>query len=134
MHPEKIFSVYRILSIILMIFIAANAIIAGVLFIIDPNGQMMGMSTDYLKYAPFRNYLIPGIILLIVNGLFNIWATIKTFNKSKYHPIYIMLQGVLLSGWIIVQMLMVRDVNILHAIMISIGIMLIFMGYRLNSK
>lgn len=123
---------YRNTSIFLLIFTGINAIIAGFLFIIAPSGNKMGMSTEYLKNSPFSSYLIPGIILFLVNGVLNLISAFMTIKKHQLYPLLIILQGILLTGWIFVQVLMVRDFNILHFVMGSIGITLIICGFNLK--
>lgn len=123
---------YRNTSIFLLIFTGINAIIAGFLFIIAPSGNKMGMTTEYLKNSPFSSYLIPGIILFLVNGVLNLISAFMTIKKHQLYPLLIILQGILLTGWIFVQVLMVRDFNILHFVMGSIGITLIICGFNLK--
>ena len=72
----------RLTSISLLLLTAINATVAGVLFIIDPSGHGMGMSVSYIKDSPFTSYLIPGIVLLIVNGFLNFIADISYLRKS----------------------------------------------------
>jgi hypothetical protein len=124
----------RIMSIFLLFLTGINAIIAGLLFIIDPSGQKMGMSTSYLSHSPFSTFIIPGIILFVVNGLLNIVVAIYCLNKYKYYPILIIIQGLMLSGWIIIQVLLVKDFNTLHLIMLSIGAILLANGFILKVK
>jgi len=51
------------MAIVLLFFIAIRALAAGYSFIVEPSGKGVGISTDYLKpTAPFKNYLIPGIV------------------------------------------------------------------------
>ncbi len=57
----------RYSSISLLLLTAVNATVAGVLFILDPSGHKMGMSVSYIENSPFNSYLIPGIVLAIVN-------------------------------------------------------------------
>lgn len=92
----------------------------------------MGMSISYLSNSPFLNYLIPGITLLIVNGLMNVIVAILTIRKYKYFASLIIIQGLLLSGWIIIQVIFVRDFNGLHFSMLSIGVGLITLGVILR--
>jgi hypothetical protein len=124
----------RIIAIILLSLTGINAIIAGLLFIIDPSGEKMGMLVNYLKHSPFQTFLIPGITLFIVNGIMNCIAAIAIIKKHTYFPELILLQGLLLSGWIIVQVMMVSDFNWLHALMLTIGILLLCLGMILKFK
>ena len=129
---QKHFGKLKKVSIILLFFTGVNAIIAGTLFMIDPTGSKMGMSTAYLSNAPFANFLIPGITLFVVNGLMNVLTAILTLKNFKRFPSLILLQGLLLSGWIIMQVIWVRDFNGLHFTMLFIGLVLIVMGMLLK--
>ena len=131
---QKHFRKLKTASIILLFFTGVNAIIAGTLFMIDPTGSKMGMSTAYLSNAPFANFLIPGITLFVVNGLMNVLTAILTLKNFKRFPSLILLQGLLLSGWIIIQVIWVRDFNGLHFTMLFIGLVLIILGLLLRGK
>jgi hypothetical protein len=61
---------FRIIAIILLFIVALNALAAGYSFITDPSGNGLGSTTSYIrKSAPFKNFLIPGIFLFIINGI-----------------------------------------------------------------
>jgi hypothetical protein len=72
--------------------------------------------------------------LFVVNGLMNIIVAILSIKKYKYFPFLIIIQGLLLSGWIIIQVKFVRDFNSLHFLMLSIGFTLILLGFVLKRK
>lgn len=127
----------RFISIFLLLLTAINATVAGVLFIIDPSGDMMGMTAAYIKHSPFSSYLIPGIVLLIMNGLLNFIAAYFAFKKRPFAWSLIVIQGILLSGWIVIQVMMVKDISLLHIIMFTIGTILTISGFllfQLNRK
>lgn len=131
---KKLFQISRVVSICLLFLTGINAIIAGVLFIIDPTGNKMGMSTAYLAQSPFTNFLIPGITLFVVNGLMNVIVAVLSIKKHKYYPILTIIQGLLLAGWIIIQVILVNDINVLHLTMLSIGIILMIFGLILKGQ
>jgi hypothetical protein len=131
---NKLFPFLRISSIVLLFLTGINALIAGILFIIDPTGGKMGMSISYLSHSPFTTFLIPGITLFIVNGLLNVNAAVYSIKKSRHFPILIIIQGLLLSGWILIQVILVRDFNMLHFSMLSIGIILLVLGIILKHQ
>jgi hypothetical protein len=84
--PEMSFArIIRILAILLMILTGINAIIAGLLFMISPSGEMMGMTVEYLKYSPFKSFFLPGLILLSVNGLMNFYSAYLCWRKLPKH-------------------------------------------------
>lgn len=128
----KLFTISRIVAISLLFFTGINALIAGFLFIIDPTGQSIGMSISYLSNSPFNSFLIPGIVLFTINGLMNIVTAILCLKNYKHYSSLISIQGLLLSGWILIQVLLVRDFNILHFSMLMIGFVLIILGITIN--
>jgi hypothetical protein len=121
----------RIISISLLLLTAINAAVAGVLFIIDPSGHGMGMNVSYIKDSPFNSYLIPGIVLLIVNGLLNFIAAYFVFKERPFASLWVIAQGILLIGWIVIQVIMVKDISMLHIIMFTIGMILTMSGFLL---
>jgi hypothetical protein len=122
----------RIISIILLFIIALNALAAGYSFIVDPSGKAIGISTDYIRHSPFDSFLIPGIVLFIANGLLGLVAAIVAIRKGRYYQDLIVLQGLILTAWIIVQIIMVRDFNWMHGTCLLIGYLLIRYGNRLR--
>jgi hypothetical protein len=121
----------RLTSISLLLLTAINATVAGVLFIVDPSGHGMGMNVSYIMDSPFNTYLIPGLVLLIVNGLLNFIAAYFVFRKKPFASFWVIAQGILLSGWIVIQVIMVKDISMLHIIMFTIGMILTMSGFLL---
>lgn len=122
----------RIGAITLLLIVAINALVAGYLFIKDPSGSGLQIAVSTLRYSPFSNFLIPGIILFTVNGVFNLIVAMAALFKLKHYPTLIAWQGVLLIGWIVIQIIMLRDINLLHIILTVIGFTLFSIGNRLN--
>ena len=127
----------NIIASALLLFNGIGAIYGGLNLIIHPDGHSIQLSSEWLKHTPFQDYLIPGIVLLIANGLFSILAFIfLLFNHRKY-PWLVTAQGIILAGWIVIQMLMIQTVYFLHIILGSVGLALIIIGgllIKLNSK
>lgn len=58
------------LLLILMLFQGLSGLAGGIGLILDPTGASMRIPLNWLNQSPFENYLIPGIILLTVLGIF----------------------------------------------------------------
>ena len=124
----------RIIAIVLMMATALNALAAGYSFMVDPSGAGLGMSTSFIQNSPFTDFFIPGIILFIFNGLTNIFTSIIAIRKGKDYSLLISLQGLILLGWIIIQLTMVEIFHPLHLIMGIIGAFLIIIGVSLTNQ
>ena len=61
---------------------AAGAIGGGIGLVRDPV-KNIGMSISLLEGTPFEDYLIPGLILLIVVGLFSLFVFAGLLLRSK---------------------------------------------------
>jgi len=66
--------------IFLLGFLSIGAIFGGLAFMISPGGDLIKMPLSNLGSSPFKNFLIPGIILFSILGVFPafmIYALIK---------------------------------------------------------
>ncbi len=124
----------RIIVITLLVFTGLNALIAGFLFMYDSSGDMMGLNTDYIGQSPFSNYFWPGLVLFMFNGLLNLFVAYWSIKKGRYYAMAVIIQGIVLMGWILVQVIMVHEINTLHTVMFSIGSILFLLGVWINKQ
>ena len=124
----------RIMAIALLILTGLNALAVGTAFMVKPSGRGMRMTTDYLKYSPFRDFFFPGLLLFTFIGLFSVVVAFLTVKKISCHALLVVLQRWILTGCIIIQVLLVRDLNLLHIIFLIIGMSLIFIGSVLSGQ
>ncbi|AGK52367.1 hypothetical protein [Bacillus sp. 1NLA3E] len=74
------------LLIFLQLFLGVGAIFGGSVFVIEPSGDLINMPISLLEQTPFSNFLIPGIILLVVLGIIPTiisFALIKKWEWNK---------------------------------------------------
>ena len=72
------------------------------------DGEPWQMQQSLLRYSPFHSYLVPGIILFCAIGLLSslvLWITLK---KKPGYVWWIVAQGCILLGWIVVEVLVLR--------------------------
>jgi len=122
----------RIISVVLLCFVAVNAVAAGSLFIVDPSGSKLGMGLDWLKYSPFEDFLIPGIVLFVFNGLLNILAASGVLFNWRHYSDLVIIQGMVLMSWIMLQVILLQDINLLHYLFAVIGFVLMVCGIRIQ--
>ena len=116
------------MTIILLFLVGLNALAAGYSFMAEPSGKDIGISTDYLKDSPFENYFVPGLVLFCFNGVLSMLTAILAIKQWRYYPQLIVVQGCILLGWIMIQVAMVKDFNLLHFVCAAIGIVLLMSG------
>lgn len=119
----------KIVSVVMLLFNGIGAFYGGLGLITDPTGDKIQLAQHYLNNTPFSNYLIPGIILLVVNGVFSFITIGSIILKYNKFYIFLIIQGILLTGWLAVQLILIRTFYApMHIPLISIGILLIISG------
>ena len=126
------YRIFRVIAIILLLFNAISALFGGWVLISDPSGETLEMPLRFLEHSPFENFLAPGIILFITNGLFSLLFAVMAFLKFMNYSWLVIFQGFILVGWLIIQIIMIRDFyGPLHVLYFSVGILLIATGWIL---
>ena len=123
----------RSLAIALLIFNGTGALYGGSSLIAYPDGSGMQLSLSLLAHTPFHDYLIPGIVLLVSNGLYSIAVLATTIKQGQYYYLYIVSQGVILMGWLIIQVMLIRTIDVLHIIMGTTALGLILSGAMIRT-
>ncbi len=122
----------NITGIVLLIITSLNALAAGFSMIVEPTGKDLGMSVEtVLQYSPFNSFLIPGLTLFFVIGIGCIITLTAFIRKWNRYDLIVLAQGTLITGWIFLQVIFLRQFNWMHAVIGSIGLFTIFWGYRL---
>ena len=98
----------RLIAIFLLFFNGLGALWGGGGLVYDPAGEFMQMPLELIQHAPFSSYLIPGIILLLFNGLLSIFIAVASIKKTRHHPELIVFQGIVLAIWLTTQIIMIR--------------------------
>lgn len=111
--------------IALLFLTGATAIGAGYSFMADPSGSSIGIPLWYIRHSGFRSYFIPGMILFIAVGIFGVFTAWAVIARRKSYPLLVLLYGAVLTGWIAIQIILVRDFNLLHLLCAVIGLSLV---------
>lgn len=109
-------------SIVLHMFIGLGALAGGLAAVTNPTSPL-GIPTDMLKNGPFDDFLIPGLFLMLVLGLGNIFAGISTIIKHKWWPYFSGAMGDTLILWIVIQCLILYTIAALHVIFFGLGVL-----------
>lgn len=123
----------KLLLLILIIFIAITSTSSGILMITDPNGGMLRLPLTLLHGTPFKNFLIPGILLSLVGGV-NLLALFYNIQRHPKRYSWAIAGGSLISGWIIAQLILIQAFYWLHILYLIIGIFIVLISYQLKGK
>ena len=124
--------ILRILSLITLGFLGVTSISGSIPMILDPSGSMLHMPLSLLEHSPFHSYLMPGIILLVTNGLVAIVVFLAAMRRVESYGNLIATQGVVIAGWITVQVFFLRTVVWPHYVYLGVGLVLIVSGLALR--
>jgi len=115
---------YVWLAVVLELFTAFGAIPVGYQLITDTTGASVGFPAGWIEATPFGSYLVPGLYLLLMNG---VGMLVLAALSAMRHPVAPWLTGVLGGGlivWISVQLVVMPEFSFLQAIFGAIGIVL----------
>jgi hypothetical protein len=118
-----------------MAFLSLNGLGGGLVFMIEPNGSLMGMTTEWLAKTPFQSFLIPGICLFLLNGVFplvslvglisrkenRVFNALNVFKDKFWGWTFSVYSGIITISWIIIQQ-MIADFFVLQPIITAIGL------------
>jgi len=156
-NKENIITIKKIRNIFLIVlgFLGIGAIGGGIVLIISPTGDLLGITLSEFKNIPFDSYLIPGIILFSVLGVIPLLLIIALLKKPESRiaehinifkdmhwswtfSIYI---AFILIGWIHIQLIFLQGAvhwlqtfYIFYAILIIIIALLPQMRYLYKKK
>lgn len=126
--------IVRGIAMALLGFLGVSSIVGAVPMIVDPSGQWMHMPLSLLEHSPFHTFLIPGIILLLANGVLSLLVLVATARQWPQYAWGVALQGCILTGWIVVEVILLRTAMWAHYLYGGIGLALIVLGLVLARK
>jgi hypothetical protein len=118
----------------LVSFIALTATLSGILLITNPDGGILDLPLSLLDGTPFKNFLIPGMLLALVVGGVNLLAVFYNMQRHANRYNWAMAGGIVVCGWIFTQMILIRAAHWLHFLYLCIGMLIILLTYQLKGK
>ncbi|NTW96927.1 MAG: hypothetical protein HGB28_00035 [Oscillochloris sp.] len=125
-------------------FLGMSAAFGGIVLTFNPTGTWLQIPLSILQFSPFRDFLIPGLLLGIVFGL----GSFATLLALWFRPVWPL--GTALTGftgahwawsaalaiglgqmiWIITEMLMVRGTDWLQFVYGGLGLLIVLLSFR----
>ena len=116
----------------LQVFVGIWAVAGGLGLALDPSGASVGIPLEYLADSPFSDYLIPGIVLFVVNGLGSFAGALAAFTERRYAGEVGLVLGAFLVMWILVQLYWVAWFHWLHAVFLCLGLVELGLAWQVR--
>jgi len=113
----------------LEVLLAVGALAGGAMLFFSPDGSAFGMPLSLLEHSGFATFRIPGLILFVVNGLLPLVSAFATLRRLPWAAHSVVAVGVLLVGWITVQVVLLQSFYApLHGAYLLLGLLLAVLG------
>jgi hypothetical protein len=93
----------------------------------------MHLQAPLLSFTPFTSFLLPGLILLLFVGGSSLAAFVQLLSKQASASRFAKIAAVILMGWIIGELLLVRAFSWLQVVCIITGVMIFMLAGFLKS-
>lgn len=124
----------KTLLFILVSFVAITSMVSGLVMMSNPDGGLMNLHLSLLEGTPFKDFQLPGLLLATVVGGVNLLAVFYNMMRHSSRYNWAMAGGFIISGWIVVQMILIQAAHWLHYVYLGIGILIILLAYQLKGK
>jgi hypothetical protein len=119
---------YVWIAVILEVFTAIGAIPVGLMFLADPTGQLVQVPRGWIEATVFGSYVVPGLYLVLVNGLGMLALAILSIRRHPIAPWLTATLGVGLIIWIMVEILLLPATMFLTWVFLATGLALGFVA------
>ncbi|HVC40895.1 MAG TPA: hypothetical protein VND54_02845 [Candidatus Saccharimonadales bacterium] len=106
------------------------AVSAGLLFIAQPDGSLLGMSTATLTTTPFSDYTVPGVLLALVVGGGTLLAAWAVRRRARNAAELVLASGMMLVFFELVEEVLI-GLNPQQPVIVFAGVVLIALALRL---
>jgi hypothetical protein len=126
-HPPLVSIAKAIIALELLL--SVGALVGGAMMFLVPDGSAFGMPLSMLAHSGFDSFRFPGLILIVVNGVLPLISAVAMARGLTWAPRSVMIVGVVLVGWIVVQVALLRSFFWpLHGTYVVLGVVLVALG------
>ncbi|MEW5853026.1 MAG: hypothetical protein AB2A00_29855 [Myxococcota bacterium] len=102
--------------------VAITALYGGGMLLLNTSGEYLQLPLSMLKGAPFRDYLVPGVLLFLVVGGGNLVASFWLVGGWRWGPAASVVAGAFLTGWMVTQILMLGYQAPIQGVFLALGV------------
>lgn len=134
MNPQSnSLRVTKTLLVILLVFLSLSGLF-GILFLIDPSGELVEMPLSLLDKLPIDTFFLPGLFLLIVYGIGSSIITYGLLRQLFWAPVAGLLLGLVLIGWVIGQIILWGTPVMLQYIYLTVGVAIFLLSLIISER
>jgi len=134
MNPQSnSLRVTKTLLVILLVFLSLSGLF-GILFLIDPSGELVEMPISLLDKLPIDTFFLPGLFLLIVYGIGSSIITYGLLRQLFWAPVAGLLLGLVLIGWVIGQIILWGTPVMLQYIYLTVGVAIFLLSFIIRKQ
>ncbi len=101
-HPVSVYILFFLLA-----FQGLSGTLGGILLVLDPTGRLIDLPISFLEGSPFHDYFIPGLILLILLGIYPLVVFYNLLRKKTWSWYGTLFVGLILVIWIETEILII---------------------------
>jgi hypothetical protein len=118
----------------LQVLIGLCGVAGGFGLVTEPSGANLGFDVDLLSISPFSDYLIPGLILLVVIGLGSLAGGVLSILRYRYAGEIAAVSGSFLVIWITAQVWWIGYTIWLQPLFFGLGVVELVLGLLLRKR
>ena len=136
-RPERPFALYPLVLLIGVLSIAG--FIGGWSLVTDPTGEAMQADLAWLEGTPVSDFLLPGLFLFFVYGLFGVSVIAGLWTRRSFGPLRTLDRhsghhwamwgaiaiGTVLVAWIAYELVVIPDVIWLQPALMGVGLAIV---------
>ena len=119
---------------ILVAFLALSTVVASLLLMSAPDGSLLSLTTAILKGSVFKDFVLPGLMLLVFVGIINMLALFYNLINHKLKYNLSIAGGSMILLWMVIQYSIIQQAFWLDLIYVLIGVSVILISLQLKGK
>ena len=115
--------------VVIETLVAAAALYGGIGLIWN---NAIGMPADWLGGTPFRSWVLPGVLLVLVVAVPMTVAAVLEARRSPWAPVASIIAGGAQIAWIGAELLVMQRYDVLQVIMLGVGLVVLLLAVYLR--
>ena len=122
----------KIILLVLLGIVASTSIFSGLAISLNPDGSMLQLDSTMLRHTVFRDFLIPGLVLLILVGGSSLGGALSIAFDLPSAYLWVLAAGIILIGWIGGQVMLIRIYHGLQLVYLVLGMLIAGLSFLIK--